>query len=110
MKAIRDLNDWNLVEELARPGLATAILFYGTEHFRSNVVRHSFLDVALKHEGHVSFCRINVDENPSVTAAQSIKTLPTIILYIGGKEVRRRVGSQGPKEITQLISRKQDKP
>lgn len=50
-----------------------------------------------------TFYKIDVDEVPSVAAAQEITAMPTIILYKSGKVVSKVVGAN-PSAIDQAIS------
>ncbi|RLE58065.1 MAG: thiol reductase thioredoxin, partial [Thermoprotei archaeon] len=55
-----------------------------------------------KYSGKVVFGKINVDENPDITARFGVMGIPTIIIFKDGKEVARLVGAH-PQE---LIERK----
>ena len=42
--------------------------------------------IAEKYEGRVNVVRFNVDENPSVTQALSIMSIPTVAMFSPGKQ------------------------
>jgi thioredoxin 1 len=48
--------------------------------------------VAEKYQGKAKVVKLNVDENVESSSRYGIKGIPTLILFNGGKEVRRVVG------------------
>src|SRR5688572_1955464 len=108
MSKVRETNDWLLPEVLAAEmDTPILVLFDETEGFKENALDHSFLAVAARHEGTARSFRIDVDENPSVIELYKLKRLPTVALYVDGKELGRRSGIHGDQAIHDLLSRKQ---
>jgi thioredoxin 1 len=48
-------------------------------------------------EGRVNVAKLNVDENPDIAARYNIHSIPSLVLFRGGKEVSRTIGA-APKE------------
>ena len=48
--------------------------------------------IAEKHEAVVKVGKIDIDESPAVANRLGIRSVPTIVLFKGGKEVDRKVG------------------
>lgn len=46
----------------------------------------------------ITFCKVNVDDEPAIAAAYGIMSIPTLIKFKGGKAVDQNVGYAG-KEI-----------
>jgi thioredoxin 1 len=61
--------------------------------------------IAEEHASIVRVVKLNVDENPVITATYGIKGIPTLILFSDGKEVERIVGAAGKQSILQVIER-----
>lgn len=40
----------------------------------------------------IKFCKLNVDENTSICKKYGVMTIPTIILFKDGEEVKRNIG------------------
>lgn len=97
---MRETNDWLLVEWVAGPD-PVLVLFD-----ESRPMDAGFLSAALQHEGPVRFYRVNVDENPSVMETYHLKKHPTVLLFVGGKEVGRRTGLLDGRSILELLTRK----
>ncbi|HQY33301.1 thioredoxin [Actinotalea sp.] len=58
--------------------------------------------------GRLTIAKLNTDENPQVTAAYGITSIPTINIYVGGELVKQVVGAR-PKpalvnEIESVLS------
>jgi len=59
--------------------------------------------VARKFTGKATVVKVNVDENPAVSARYNVRGIPTLILFREGKESGRLVGLQSEGEIVRLI-------
>src|SRR5689334_24916756 len=59
--------------------------------------------VAEKFSTEATVVKVNVDENPSVSARYNVRGIPTLILFEGGKESKRLVGLQSEGQIAGLI-------
>lgn len=62
------------------------------------------LEELLKQEnGKVMVAKVNVDDNRSLAGRLNIFSIPTLILFKEGKEIRRMTGTQPLSRLTQLI-------
>ena len=61
-------------------------------------------EVAEEYQGKVKFCKLNVDECRDIAARYGIMSIPTLLIFRGGKVVDQIIGAV-PKEI---ISEKLD--
>ncbi len=51
----------------------------------------------------VKFVSINIDENPELAAQYGVASIPCLVLFDGGNEVKRSVGLIPKDEIESLI-------
>jgi len=55
--------------------------------------------------GRVKVGKLNVDENPSTAARFNARSIPTLLVLKGGREVERIVGVQPKAEIARRVER-----
>jgi thioredoxin len=53
----------------------------------------------------VAVVKLNVDDNPSIAEAYGIRSIPTLILFSGGKEVERLIGAASKESIAGIIEK-----
>ncbi|ABL78527.1 thioredoxin [Thermofilum pendens] len=51
-----------------------------------------FEELAAKYAGRVAFLKVNVDENPDLAVQYDVMSIPTMIVFKGGKEFKRFIG------------------
>ena len=51
----------------------------------------------------IKVCKINVDEQFELAVRYQVSSIPTLMLFMGGKVVRRVVGLRSKAEIEQII-------
>jgi len=50
-------------------------------------------------EPHVRLVKLNTEEAPSLSAAMNIRSIPTLALFSGGREIARQPGAMGAADI-----------
>jgi thioredoxin 1 len=61
-------------------------------------------EIATEMKGKVKVAKLNVDENPGVASKYGIRSIPTLLIFKGGKTVATKIGA-GPKtELSRWIS------
>ena len=53
----------------------------------------------------VRFAKVETDANPQLSAAYGIRSIPTLILFRGGKEVARQAGAMSSADLTRWLQR-----
>ena len=56
-------------------------------------------EIADEHKGKITIAKLNVDENPDVAMRYGVMSIPTLALFIGGREVARQAGAMGTADI-----------
>ena len=62
-------------------------------------------ELARELSGRVRFGKLNVDENPLTAARYDLRSIPTLLVFDGGREVDRIVGLQPKAEIARRLER-----
>lgn len=60
-------------------------------------------ELAKGYEGKIKIGKLNVDENPQTPPKYEIMSIPTVIIFKDGQEVRRQVGFPGKEGYIKLI-------
>ena len=55
--------------------------------------------------GRLRFAKLNVDENPATASRFNVRSIPTLLVLKGGKEIDRIVGAQPKAEIARRLER-----
>jgi thioredoxin 2 len=61
--------------------------------------------LAIELAGRVKIAKLNVDENPMTAGRLNVRSIPTLLLLEGGKEVDRIVGVMPKAELKQRVER-----
>lgn len=62
-------------------------------------------DIATEMGSKVRIVKINIDENPGVPSKFGIRSIPTMLLFKGGKIVEQLLGNLPKENIVEMISR-----
>jgi len=62
-------------------------------------------ELAAEMAGRVRVAKLNVDENPMTAARFNLRSIPTLLLFKGGREADRIVGVQPKSEISRRLER-----
>ena len=59
--------------------------------------------IAQDFENEISVFKVNVDDNPNLARTYNIHSIPTMILFIDGKERKRIVGSVSKSTLAEFV-------
>jgi thioredoxin 2 len=59
----------------------------------------AFAQAAAQLEPHVRLAKVNTDEAQALGARLQIRSIPTLALFVGGREVARQAGAMGAADI-----------
>jgi thioredoxin 2 len=62
-------------------------------------------ELAQEMAGRVRVAKLNVDENPAIATRFQVRSIPTLLVLKGGKEMERIVGVQPKAAIAQRVQR-----
>ncbi len=60
-------------------------------------------EVANEYKGKVRVGKVNVDENPSISAKYGIRSIPSILLFKGGQVSQQIVGAVPKEHLTSML-------
>jgi thioredoxin 1 len=63
------------------------------------------VELAGEYKDRMDFAKVNVDEAPKVASSYNVMSLPTLIVFKGGKPLEQVVGYRPKKDIQKLIDK-----
>ena len=61
-------------------------------------------EIAKEMDGKVKIAKLNVDENPGVASKYGIRSIPTLMVFKGGKQVATKTGAGPKSELSRWIN------
>ena len=62
-------------------------------------------DISFELSGEVSFAAVNVDNNTALGESKLIMSIPTMIIYVDGKEVDRIIGATSKQSLINTLKK-----
>ena len=62
-------------------------------------------ELAAELAGRVRIAKLNVDENPQTASRFDVRSIPTLLIMVGGREIERIVGAQPKQAIRERLER-----
>ncbi|MFH1465352.1 MAG: thioredoxin [Pseudomonadota bacterium] len=60
-------------------------------------------ELAGQYEGRAKFCKVDVDSSPQIAMNYGIRSIPTLLLFKGGKVVGQRVGALSKDKLKGFV-------
>lgn len=62
-------------------------------------------DLSVEYAGQVRIIKVNVDDNPNLTAQFGIRTIPALFVFKNGEQVESVLGSRPKSELVALFNK-----
>jgi len=96
--------DQNFETEVLKSELPVLVDFWATWCGPCQMMGAVVEELAKDLEGKVKVGKLNVDENPQAAEKYGVMSIPTLILFKNGEEVKTLVGFRNKEEILKEIS------
>jgi len=90
--AVKAITDQDFESEVVSSDIPTLIDFWAPWCGPCRVIAPVVEELASEYEGKVKFAKMNVDENQTTAANFGIRSIPTLLLFSGGKVVDQIIG------------------
>jgi thioredoxin 1 len=97
------LNDDTFDDEVISSDLPVLVEFWAEWCEPCQAMAPALERIAADYQGNLKVCKLNVDENPTVTARFSVASIPTLMLFKEGQALESAVGIRPREEIERMI-------
>ncbi|MFX0097283.1 MAG: thioredoxin [Candidatus Hodarchaeota archaeon] len=94
---VQNLTSSNFDEIVTKSSVPVIVDFWAAWCMPCQVMGPIFDSLAKKYAGKMVFGKVNVDENPKLATQFGASSIPTFIIFKGGKPVERIIGAVGPQ-------------
>ena len=91
------VTDDSFEQEVIQADLPTVVDFWAVWCAPCRRIAPILEEMAAEYDGQLKVTKLNVDENPATASKYGIMSIPTLLVFKGGKPVERIVGYM-PKE------------
>jgi thioredoxin 1 len=104
MKAIQ-LTDATFESEIAASQVPMVVDFWATWCGPCKMIAPILEEIAVEYEGKLKIGKVDVDANQEVATKYQIRSIPTLLVFKGGKVVDQIVGAVPKKNLIEKLSK-----
>ncbi|OGP57922.1 MAG: thioredoxin [Deltaproteobacteria bacterium RBG_13_61_14] len=101
---VNELNDQNFEAEVLKSELPALVDFWAPWCGPCRMVGPMVEELAKEYAGKIKVGKLNVDDNINTAAQYGVRSIPTLILFKGGKVASQTVGAQPKAELVKFIN------
>lgn len=100
-----ELKDDNFQSEVIKSDIPVLVDFWATWCGPCKMIAPVISEIAEELTGKIKVGKVNVDENQTLAANYGIRSIPTLIVFKGGKSVEQIIGAQPKNAILETIKK-----
>ena len=93
----------NFEQEVLKSDIPVLVDFWAVWCGPCQMVAPVLSEIAEENEGKIKVGKVNVDEQPELSQAYGIMSIPTMMVFKGGEKVNQIVGAVPKEEILKLL-------
>ncbi|GGY74619.1 thioredoxin TrxC [Marinobacter zhanjiangensis] len=100
---VLELTEQSFAAHTGRSDLPVLVDFWASWCGPCKVMAPQFEQAAKAWQGKVRFAKLNTEQAPGPAGQFGIRSIPTLILFQGGREVARKSGAMNQAQLTQWL-------
>ncbi len=104
MSTISELTEATFAEEINSATEPVLVDFWAEWCSPCKMVAPVLAEIAQEQSGKVRIAKVNVDDHPGLAQQFNVMSIPTMIVFHDGAEVRRIVGAKGKAQLLEDLS------
>lgn len=93
----------NFEKEVLQSDLPVLVDFWAPWCAPCRMIEPHVEEIAKEYEGKLKVCKLNTDENPDLAMKLEVVSIPTLMIFKNGNEIKRIVGALPKRTIEQYI-------
>lgn len=98
-----DVTDQNFDQEVLQNKTSVLVDFWAPWCAPCRIVGPVVEELAKEYDGKAKVVKLNVDDNPNTASKYNVMSIPTLIVFKGGKPVKTIIGAQPKANIKQTL-------
>jgi thioredoxin 1 len=99
------ITDESFEKDVLQASIPVLVDFWAVWCGPCRVLEPKLEEIAGEMKDRIRIVKLNVDENPSVTAKYDVPAIPTMILFKNGQEIDKIVGNQPKENIVAFLEK-----
>ena len=99
----QNVSDNNFEEEVIDSSMPVLVDFWAQWCGPCKMIAPVLEELAEDYDGRVKFVRVNVDTNPKTSSKYSIRSIPSLLIFVNGEQVEHILGAVAKKVLTEKL-------
>jgi thioredoxin 1 len=101
---ILNLSDATFDETVAGSDTPVLVDFWAEWCGPCKMIAPTLAEIATEQKGKLTIGKLNVDDNPDTARRFDVMSIPTLLVFKDGKQVKRLVGAKGKGQLLQDLA------
>lgn len=103
MTKLADVDDKTFDERVLKARLPVMVDFWAPWCGPCHMIAPAVEELAGEYDGRIKVTKVNVDENPNIAVKYGIRSIPTILLFKGGRVQDQVIGAVPKEELSRKL-------